>query len=200
MIHTIQNLKLRFFRKRLSTQQPGEFSTTESVSPSFGGEGRHPLKHNAYTGPRWFASCLLSFLFLAGANAFADSLSSTNTNISALPGALPDAGASVVRVFGALALVVGIFLGGVWLFRNWQRFTVQKGGGPKLNVLEVKSLGQRQALYIVGYQQQRMLLASSPAGVTLLSHLPAAEEVETTAVPATKMSFAEAFQQVLTRK
>jgi len=148
----------------------------------------------------WFAFCLVSFLFLAGANAFADSLSSTNTNISALPGALPDAGASVVRVFGALALVVGIFLGGVWLFRNWQRFTIQKGGGPKLNVLEVRSLGQRQALYIVGYQQQRMLLASSPAGVTLLSHLPAAEEAEISAAPATKMSFAEAFQHVLTRK
>ena len=144
-------------------------------------------------------ACLLSFLFLAGSDAFAESLSSTNATVSALPGALPDAGASVVRVFGALALVVGIFLGGVWLFRNWQRFTVQKGGGPKLNVLEVRSLGQRQALYIIGYQQQRMLLAASPAGVTLLSHLPAAEEAEA-AVPATKMSFAEAFQQVLTRK
>lgn len=150
-------------------------------------------------GPRWFAFCLLAFLFPAGIHAFAQSLTSTNATVSALPGALPDAGASVVRVFGALALVVGIFLGGVWLFKNWQRFTVQKGGGPKLNVLEVRSLGQRQSLYIVGYQQQRMLLAASPAGITLLSHLPAAEEAEAVA-PATKVSFAEAFQQVLTRK
>lgn len=149
-------------------------------------------------GPRWFAFCLLAFL-QAGIHAFAQSLTSTNATVSALPGALPDAGASVVRVFGALALVVGIFLGGVWLFKNWQRFTVQKGGGPKLNVLEVRSLGQRQSLYIVGYQQQRMLLAASPAGITLLSHLPAAEEAEAVA-PATKVSFAEAFQQVLTRK
>lgn len=145
-------------------------------------------------------ACLVFFLLLAGANAFADSLSSTNVVSSTLPGALPDAGASAIRVFGALILVVGIFLGGIWLFRNWQRFTVQKGSGPKLNVLEVRSLGQRQALYIVGYQQQRMLLASSPAGVTLLSHLPAAEEAEVVAAPATKMSFADAFQQVLTRK
>jgi flagellar biogenesis protein FliO len=156
-------------------------------------------KFRSAVGPRWFAFCLLAFLFLMGVDAFAQSVTSTNVSVSALPGALPDAGASVVRVFGALVLVVGIFLGGVWLFKNWQRFTVQKGGGPKLNVLEVRSLGQRQSLYIVGYQQQRMLLAASPAGITLLSHLPASEETEA-AAPATKVSFAEAFQQVLTRK
>jgi len=27
----------------------------------------------------------------------------------------------LLNVMGALALVIGIFLGGVWLFRNWQR-------------------------------------------------------------------------------
>jgi flagellar biogenesis protein FliO len=154
-------------------------------------------KFKSAGGSRWFAFCLLSFFSLAGMNAFAESL--TSTNFSALPGALPDTGASVVRVFGALILVVGIFLGGVWLFKNWQRFTVQKGAGPKLSVLEVRSLGQRQSLYVVGYQQQRMLLAASPAGITLVSHLPAAEEAEA-AAPVPKISFAEAFQQVLTRK
>jgi flagellar biogenesis protein FliO len=147
--------------------------------------------------PRLFAVCLVSFFLQAAIGAFAESV--VSTNISGLPGALPDTGASVVRVLGALALVVGIFLGGVWLFRNWQRFTVQKGGGPRLNVLEVRSLGQRQSLYVVGYQQQRMLLAASPAGITLVSHLPVADEAEVVA-PVAKISFAEAFQQVLTRK
>ncbi len=113
--------------------------------------------------------------------------------------ALPDAGASLIRVFGALILVIAIFLGGVWLFRNWQRLATQKSGGTKLNLLEVKSLGQRQALYVVGYQQQRMLLASSPTGITLVSHLPEAEETEA-AAPVPKLSFAEAFQHVLNRK
>ena len=99
---------------------------------------------------------------------------------------------------GALALVIAIFLGGVWLFKNWQRLATRKGATPKLNVLEVRSLGQRQAIYVIGYEQQRILLASSSAGVTLLSHLPS---VETEAVVETpKMSFAEAFQQVLARK
>jgi flagellar biogenesis protein FliO len=115
------------------------------------------------------------------------------------PGGLPDAGSSVLRLFGALVLVIGIFLAGVWLFRNWQRFAVRKGGAPRLNVIEVKSLGQRQAIYVVGYEQQRILLASSPAGITLLTHLPEAE-AQPLPEPARQPSFAEAFRQVLTRK
>ena len=140
----------------------------------------------------------LTFSILAALNASADTL--TPTNPATIPGvALPDAGASVFRVFGALTIVIALFLGGVWLFRNWQRLTVQKSGGARLNLIEVKSLGQRQALYVIGYQQQRMLLASTPNGVTLLSHLPAAEEAPE-AAPAPKLSFAEAFQHVLSRK
>jgi flagellar biogenesis protein FliO len=104
----------------------------------------------------------------------------------------------VLRMGGALALVIGLFLIGVWLFKNWQRLARRGGALPKLNVLEVKSLGPRQAIYVVGYEQQRMLLASSPAGVALLSHLPEAEEEKT--APATRLSFAEAFHQVLARK
>jgi flagellar biogenesis protein FliO len=111
---------------------------------------------------------------------------------------LPDMGSSLLRLGGALVLVIGLFLAAVWLFKNWQRFGVRKGIAPKLNILEVKSLGQRQAIYVVGYQQQRMLLASSPAGVTLVSHLPESEDAP--ADVAASVSFAEAFQQVLSRK
>jgi flagellar biogenesis protein FliO len=114
--------------------------------------------------------------------------------------AMPDMGASLLRVFGALGVVIALFLGGVWMFKNWQRLGMRRGATPKLNVLEVKSLGQRQALYVVGYEQQRMLIASSSAGVTLVSHLPeAGAEVAQTA-PAPSMTFVDAFQQVLTRK
>lgn len=111
----------------------------------------------------------------------------------------PDILGPVLRMAGALILVIALFLAGVWLFKNWQRLAVRRGALPKLNVLEVKSLGQRQAIYVVAYEQQRMLLASSPAGVTLLSHLPEAGEEEK-AAPATRLTFAEAFHQVLARK
>jgi len=110
----------------------------------------------------------------------------------------PEMLGSVLRMGGALVLVIGLFLTGVWLFKNWQRLALRRGALPKLNVLEVRSLGPRQAIYVVGYEQQRMLLASSPAGVALLSHLPEADEEKT--APATRLTFAEAFQQVLARK
>jgi flagellar biogenesis protein FliO len=116
-----------------------------------------------------------------------------------LPSALPDAGASIFRFCGAFFVVVAVFLGGVWLFRNWQRLATQKSGGAKLNLIEVKSLGQRQAIYVVGYQQQRMLIASTPAGVTLLSHLPSVSETEKPAV-GTNLSFSEALQHVLSNR
>jgi flagellar biogenesis protein FliO len=124
------------------------------------------------------------------------------TNAAAAPLAtpsLPDVGPSVLRVFGALALVIGIFLGGVWLFRNWQRLATQRGRAPKLNVIETRSLGGRQALYVVGYEQERFLISSSPAGVNLLSHLPGAEE-ETAAKTSSAPSFAQALTQMLKGK
>ena len=153
--------------------------------------GKHPDRL------QWPGVCFLTGLMTAAARA------QTNAPTSFVaPGTgLPDAGSSVLRVFGALVLVTAIFLGGVWLFRNWQRLSLRKSGSPRLNVIEVRSLGQRQALYVVGYEQQRMLLASSPNGVTLVSHLPEAAETPVAAeAPAPRLSFAEAFQQVISRK
>ena len=133
--------------------------------------------------------------------AFADptnSISPALTTTSVL--STPSIGTSLLRVMGALVVVIGIFLAGVWLLRNWQRLTVQRGRAPKLNVLEIRSLGGRQSIYVVGYEQERFLLASSPAGVNFLTHLPAAgnepEGVETKpAIP-----FSQALAQVLKGK
>jgi flagellar biogenesis protein FliO len=128
-------------------------------------------------------------------------LAETTNATMALTPDLPDVGASLLRVFGALALVIALFLAGVWLLRNWQRLTVRPGGAPRLNILEVRSLGGRHALYVVGYEQERFLLASSPAGVNLLSHLPAADEaVSAAAAPASTVSFPQALAQMLKGK
>jgi len=129
------------------------------------------------------------------------SVAAQGTNAAGAPVAspsLPDVGPSVLRVFGALALVIGIFLGGVWLYRNWQQLTAHRGRAPKLSVLETRSLGGRQALFVVGYEQERFLISSSPAGVTLLSHLPtAALDGESAAKVSAPSSFAQALAQVL---
>src|ERR1041385_3841276 len=101
-----------------------------------------------------FSFCILS-------SAFAETTNSATAQPLTLP-PLPDAGPSVIRVMGALALVLGIFLGGVWLFKNGRRFNLQRGNASKLSVLEARSLSGKHVLYVVGYEQERFLLASSP--------------------------------------
>jgi flagellar biogenesis protein FliO len=115
---------------------------------------------------------------------------------------LPDAGVSFLRVMGALTLVIGIFLGGVWLFKNWQRLAVQRGRAPKLNILESRSLGGRHAIFLIGYEQERFLISSSPGGISLLSHLPAAadNEVNIAAGNPTVPTFTQALAHVLKAK
>jgi flagellar biogenesis protein FliO len=162
---------------------------------------RQPASPNCKRLPR-FATPMISFSAwsLAAAQAFAQV-----TNSAAAPltsPSLPDASLSVFRVFGALALVIGLFLGGVWLFRNWQRLAVQRGRGPRLNVLETRSLGGRHSLHVIGYDQERFLIAASPGGVNLVSHLPAAGEAEPAAAEkiSPTPSFAQALTQVLKGK
>ena len=141
------------------------------------------------------------FALLTASTGFA--VDATNSPALPLPmPQLPDAGPSVLRVMGALALVLGIFLGGVWVFRNWQRLTIQRGRAPKLNILETRALGGKNALYVIGYEQERFLLSSSPNGVNLLSHLPSAGEKDapTETNPEAKPAFAQALAQVLKGK
>jgi flagellar biogenesis protein FliO len=103
---------------------------------------------------------------------------------------------SLLRVFGALALVLAVFFAGVWLFRNWQRRGGRPGRRSRLHILEVRSLGARHALYVVGYDRERLLISSSPTGVTLVDRLPPADPSEPAAVtpPA---SFAETLRHLL---
>lgn len=142
-------------------------------------------------------SAVAGMLFLFAASARAQV-----TNVVSTAPPLPDVGGSFVRVLGALALVLGVFLGGVWLFKNWQRISSRGGSAPKLNILETRSLGARQGIFVIGYDKQRFLIASSPTGVNLLSHLPDAEMVEatTTEKNAAPMPFAQALATVLKSK
>lgn len=123
-------------------------------------------------------------------------LAETVNQSGAIP--LPDTGVSVLRVLGALILVLAIFFGGVWLFKNSQRALGRSKGGSQLHVLEVKSLGNRQSVFVVGYGRQRMLIGSSPAGIALVSQLPEATEAEPVGTRSGG-SFADTLQKVLNR-
>jgi flagellar biogenesis protein FliO len=142
-----------------------------------------------------YVVCLFSF----ASTAFGQ------TNMVSVPPVtpvLPDVGGSLLRVTGALALVIGIFFGGVWIVKNWQRLALQQGRGPKLQVLETRSLGGRHAVYVLGYEQQRFLISASPSGVSLLSHLPAVTESDSAvgAANVSKPTFTQTLAQMLKPK
>ena len=171
--------------------------------------GRVSLPRAAFvTHPMFRVRCSMfdvpkfCIIFLSVFIARTASAQTTNSPAPLTLPPLPDAALSILRVFGALALVLGIFFGGVWLFRNWQRLTIQRGGAPKLNVIETRPLGGKHALYVIGYEQERFLLSASPTGVNLLTHLPTETKDatdETAATPAPP-SFTEALTKVLKRK
>lgn len=111
----------------------------------------------------------------------------------------PSIGFSVLRMIGALCLVFALLFGGVWAFKNSSRFAAARGGAAKLKILESRSLGHRHSIFVVGYDNQRLLLSTSPTGVTMLTHLPepTAEEIEAAANAEPTPSFSNAFLQAL---
>jgi flagellar biogenesis protein FliO len=140
---------------------------------------------------RFLQRCLTPALVMASPACFAQ-----DTNTLALHTGLPDMGVSVIRMMAALAFVLAIFFGGVWLYRNGQRLAWRKTGAPRLAVLESRTLGNRQAIYVVGYEQQRLLIGSSSAGLSLLAQLPPAE----TPAATPPGSFSQTLQNVMERK
>ena len=148
------------------------------------------------TSRPWAIAALL--VLAAAPAAFAQ-----GTNTLTLNSNLPSVGLSAIRALGAFALVLGIFFGGVWFFRHGQRFAWRKTGVPKLAILETRALGNRFAIYVVGYERQRMLVGSSPTGLVLLSQLPPAAESSPDSpapAPAPSASFSQCLQQVMTQK
>lgn len=138
----------------------------------------------------------LAVLALSSSPLLADG---TNAAAAAMP--VPSAGVALVRMAGSLAVVIALFFGGVWCFRNVHR--LKPAGGKikerKLQVLEGKTLGPRQAVYVVAYEQQRMLIGASAQGLSLLTHLPECTEKPSpdSIVP---VSFGEALLHALGRK
>lgn len=151
---------------------------------------------------RALASRLLCLL-VAMLCSFAVHSAATTNALPVLPSSGGSAAVSVFRVIGALCLVFAVFFGGTWLFRNWARFNPARAGQRKLHLLEARSLGGRQSVLVVAYDKQRFLIGSTPQGMTLLSHLPEAQEPDSSntangsIVP---IPFTDALMQALGRK
>jgi len=85
-----------------------------------------------------------------------------------------------LRLFGALLLVVALFLGGAWLFKRSKYFHLVKPAEAHLNIAETKNLAARHNLHVITYGHQRFLIADSPTGTQFLTQLeqPPSEEVK----------------------
>ena len=79
---------------------------------------------------------------------------------------------SWVQLLGMLLLVLGLFAAFAWAVKRWRLLPQLRGAQHRLQILEVKSLGQRNSLMVVGYSEQRFLLGASSTGLALLSKLP----------------------------
>jgi flagellar biosynthetic protein FliO len=121
------------------------------------------------------------------------------TNTVSIGNSAAEVGGSVVRMLAGLAFVLALFFGGIWIVRNWQRVSRVRGN-HKLNICEARSLGPRQGVYVVGYEQQRFLIAASPAGISLLSELPDAQQGSESVANGAPAPFAQVLQSVLGKR
>jgi flagellar biogenesis protein FliO len=93
---------------------------------------------------------------------------STPTPLPKQPSGTQDFG----RVLGYLLLLTVLAGSGYYLFKNGFIFQKNAAGAlKKLQVLEMRSLGNRQFLVVVGYEEQRMLLGVTPGKIDYLCPL-----------------------------
>ncbi|MCF7668808.1 MAG: flagellar biosynthetic protein FliO [Verrucomicrobia bacterium] len=112
----------------------------------------------------------------------------------------PDTGMAILRLIGALILVIGLLFAAVWFVKKWQQTAIFKGRPARLKVLEMRSLGHRHALYVVGYERKRFLVSGSPGGVSLLTGLPDAEVAASAEDTGGQTAFMDVLGQALGKK
>ena len=82
-----------------------------------------------------------------------------------------DAGPSGWRALGSMLLVLGLAGGGLWAFRKWGAGKFPGSGGNRLRIEETLALGDRRFVSILKVDDERFLIALSPASVTLMTRL-----------------------------
>ena len=111
----------------------------------------------------------------------------------------------MVRIEGAVMIVMAVLLGGAWWFRKSRFFGLVPAQSSHLSVIETRSLSSRHALHVVEYGSKRFLIADSPAGTNFLTDLEkleeeVTEELDEAAEKISPGSFAGKLKTLLERK
>ena len=108
---------------------------------------------------------LLSGLFasrlLPAAEAVADKLAVQNS---------PLGSGTLLQTAGGLLLIIGLILGGAWLFKRYGNLPI--GGKGVIKVLGGASVGARERVVLIEVENVRLLLGVAPGHVRTLHRLP----------------------------
>ncbi|MDA1276089.1 MAG: flagellar biosynthetic protein FliO [Verrucomicrobia bacterium] len=140
---------------------------------------------------------LFALVLFSTAGSLHAAVSQTNNTIAFDPPS-NDLFVDFLRLLGAFAVVVGVFLVGAWCFRKSRLFSLYQPGAAQLKILETRSLGYRNSLFVVGYQNRRFLLAASSTGINLVSPLP--DAIANESAERSYETFAERLDVVKERK
>jgi flagellar biogenesis protein FliO len=80
---------------------------------------------------------------------------------------------ALMRRFARMSALAGARLKVLWRSVNWRSLLCRAASKRKtLAVRETAALGDRRFVSVIQFEQQRFLIGSSPAAVTLLAQLP----------------------------
>ena len=88
--------------------------------------------------------------------------------------------AAWLRMFGALITVLGIFFIGVFMFRKYGGALQNKTSQGHLKVLEYRALNQKNSVYVIDYQGESFLVATSQQGSPVLAPIRGENKSEQT--------------------
>jgi flagellar protein FliO/FliZ len=110
---------------------------------------------------RWLPFLLLFSKSLLAADAVKEKIGATTSPLGA---------ESLFQTAGGLLLILGLILGGAWLFRRYGNLPM--GGKGVVKVLGGASVGARERVVLIEVDGVRLLLGVAPGQVRTLQRLP----------------------------
>lgn len=84
-----------------------------------------------------------------------------------------DLGPALLKLLGALVLIVVVIYGSVWIMKRFSGARSATGGGKAITVLERHFLAPKQALYLIRVGKQHMLVGGAESGLRHIADIPA---------------------------